>query len=116
MARVILARLIAARIFIAILLALSIIVLSAMIPAFAQEALAQETPPSLPSGNNCTEGEVIDSSTPDEARAKIEAAGYREVVIKSKGCDNFWHATAVRDGRPVNVVLSPDGLVLTEGD
>jgi hypothetical protein len=111
MARVILARLIAARIVIAVLVALSIIVVSAMIPA-----LAQETQPGLPSGNNCTEGEVIDNSTPEEARAKFEAAGYRDVVIRSKGCDNYWHATAIRDGMPVNVVLSPDGVVLTEGN
>ncbi|TDQ78482.1 YpeB-like protein with putative protease inhibitory function [Dongia mobilis] len=111
MTRVILERLIAARIVLAILAALSIIILSAMIPAFAQDAQ-----PNLPSGNNCTEGEVIDSSTPEDAKRKFEAAGYSNVVITSKGCDNFWHATAVKDGMPVNVVLAPDGLVLTEGN
>jgi len=111
MTRVILERLIAARILIAILAALSIILVSALVPALAQEAQ-----PDLPGGNNCTEGEVIDNSTPEDARRKIEAAGYGNVVITSKGCDNFWHATAIRDGMPVNVVLSPDGRVLTEGN
>ena len=95
----------------AIVIAGAIIILSA-----ANPALAQETQPILPAGNNCTEGEVIDGSTPEEARAKIEAAGYSEVVIKSKGCDNFWHAAVVKDGVAGNVVLSPDGMVIPEGE
>lgn len=99
------------RTFVAVLVAVSIIVISAIIPALAQEAQ-----PILPSGNNCTEGEVIDGSTAEQAKAKIEAAGYSDVVITSKGCDNFWHATAVKDGMPGNVVLSPDGMVLPEGN
>lgn len=95
----------------AILVAISIILISAAIPALAQEAQ-----PTLPDGNNCTEGEVIDGSTAEEARAKIEAAGYADVVIVSKGCDNFWHATAIKDGMAGNVVLSPDGLVMPDGN
>jgi hypothetical protein len=95
----------------AILAAVSIILISAAIPAFAQEAQ-----PALPDGNNCTEGEVIDGSTAEEARAKIEAAGYSDVVMVSKGCDNFWHATAIKGGMAGNVVLSPDGMVLPEGN
>lgn len=111
MTRVILERLIAARILLAILAVVAIILVSAMVPA-----LAQEEQPNLPSRNNCTEGEVIDNSTPEDARRKFEAAGYSNVVITSKGCDNFWHATAVKDGMPVNVVLAPDGRVVTEGN
>ncbi|WP_374371378.1 hypothetical protein [Dongia sp.] len=99
------------RTILAILVAVSIIVISAIIPALAQEAQ-----PALPSGNNCTEGEMIDASTAEQAKAKIEAAGYSDVVITTKGCDNFWHATAVKDGMPGNVVLSPDGMVLPEGN
>jgi hypothetical protein len=95
----------------AILIAVSIILISAAIPALAEEAQ-----PVLPSGNNCAQGEVIDGSTAAEAKAKFEAAGYSEVVILRKGCDNFWHATGARDGMAANIVLSPDGMVMPEGN
>lgn len=97
----------AARIFLALALGGAPLAL----PAWAQDAT-----PALPAGNNCTEGEAIDGSTADDARAKIEAAGYSDVVVTSKGCDNFWHATGIRDGMPVNLVLSPEGTVMTEGN
>lgn len=96
----------------AVVVAISIILISAAIPALAQESQPE---PTLPDGNNCTNGEIIDGSTAADAKAKFEAAGYSDVVILSKGCDNFWHGTAVKNGVPGNVVLSPDGTVTQEG-
>ena len=96
----------------AIIVAVSIILISAAIPALAQT----QPEPILPSGNNCTNGEIIDGSTAADAKAKFEAAGFSDVVIVSKGCDNYWHATAVKNGVPGNVVLSPDGSVMAEGN
>ena len=50
------------------------------------------------------------------ARKKIEAAGFQTIHDLSKGCDNFWHGQAAKDGKPVNVVLSPQGQVTIEGN
>ena len=64
----------------------------------------------------CAPGDRVDHSTADDARRKIEAAGYRRVSGLKKGCDNAWHAVAVKDGGPVRVVLNPEGKVLPDGD
>lgn len=64
----------------------------------------------------CDTGTKIDKTTVEETRKKIEAAGYRQVHDFRKGCDNYWHAAATKDGKPINVVVSPEGEVMTEGD
>lgn len=64
----------------------------------------------------CDAGEKIDKSTVDDARKKFQAAGYRNIRNMRKGCDNYWHASAEKDGAPVLIVLSPKGEVMTEGD
>jgi hypothetical protein len=64
----------------------------------------------------CEAGERIDKSTVADARKAIQAAGYRQVRDLKKGCDNYWHGVATKDGTAVNVVVSPKGEVMTEGD
>lgn len=64
----------------------------------------------------CEAGERIDKSTVADARKAIQAAGYRQVRDLKKGCDNYWHGVATKDGATVNVVVSPKGEVMTEGD
>jgi hypothetical protein len=64
----------------------------------------------------CEAGEKIDKTTVADARKAIEKAGYRQVRELRKGCDNFWHGVAVKDGNPVYVVVSPKGEVMTESD
>jgi hypothetical protein len=66
--------------------------------------------------SGCAPGDKIDRSTADQAREKIEAAGYRKVSGLKKSCDNSWHGIAEKDGGQVHVVLNPQGLVLPEGD
>jgi hypothetical protein len=81
-------------------------------------AMAQDTAapsPSVP-GPGCHFGELIDGSTADDARRKIEASGFTEVRDLKKSCDNFWHGKATLSGRPVNVVLSPTGKVMLESE
>ena len=68
-----------------------------------------------PAWAGCMAGERIDGTTADQAKRKIEAAGFTDVRDLSKGCDNYWHGEAMKGGAPVNVVVSPDGQVLTEG-
>ena len=89
-----------------IVLALLTVVLMAP-PAGAQDATPQP-------GNNCAAGEAIDGSTAEQAKAKLEAAGYTNITGLEKGCDNVWHAQATSGGNPVNVMVSPDGSVNQE--
>lgn len=64
----------------------------------------------------CTPEDRIDSSTVEQTREKIEAAGFRDVRELQKACDNYWHGKATKEGAQVRVVLSPQGQVQTEGD
>ncbi len=63
----------------------------------------------------CSAGDRIDGTTADYAKGKFEAAGYAQVRDLTKGCDNFWHGKAMKDGVDVNVLLTPNGEVMQEG-
>jgi hypothetical protein len=62
----------------------------------------------------CEPGDKPDGTTANDARKKLETAGYRQARDLKKGCDNVWHGKAVKDGRPVNVALSPKGEIFIE--
>jgi hypothetical protein len=64
----------------------------------------------------CGPNDKIDKTTVNDARKVIETAGYRQVRDLRKGCDNYWHGVATKDGNPVYVVVSPKGEVMTEGE
>lgn len=65
----------------------------------------------------CEAGDRVDGTTAAETRKKIEAAGYRQVRDLVKGCDNFWHASAVsKDGVQGNVLVTPTGEVWPDGN
>ena len=68
-----------------------------------------------PAWADCSSGDRIDGTTADQAKHKIEAAGYGQVSGLKKGCDNYWHAIAMKDGASVGVVVSQTGEVMTEG-
>jgi hypothetical protein len=51
------------------------------------------------------------SFTRDEARSRIEQAGYTRVAGLIQDAQGLWHARAMRDGRPVNVALDYKGDV-----
>jgi hypothetical protein len=65
--------------------------------------------------NNCAPTDKIDASTANDARKKMEAAGYTDVTALYKGCDNVWHGQARANGNAVNVMVGPDGVVRQEG-
>lgn len=64
----------------------------------------------------CDPGTKIDASTANDAKRRFEAAGYRNVRVGKKGCDNYWHGMGVKDGAETRIVLSPSGEVRTEND
>lgn len=76
-------------------------------------AVAQVTPSDQVAG--CFPEEKIDASSLGSARKKMEMAGFSQIRDLKKGCDNFWHATSLKDGEMVNIVLSPEGQVMVEG-
>ena len=83
--------------------------------SIAPAALFPIAPAALAAGN-CDPGDKLDSSTAADARKKLEAAGYSQVRDLKKGCDNVWHAKAVKDGGAVNLALTPDGQIRRETD
>jgi hypothetical protein len=66
------------------------------------------------SAQNCMPGDRVDGSTANQAAAKMKAAGYTGLGSFHKGCDSYWHATGMKDGQQVGVVLSPQGVVMNE--
>ena len=68
-----------------------------------------------PAWAGCSASDRIDGTTAGQAKHQIESAGYNHVTGLSKGCDNYWHAIAMKDGSSVGVVVSQTGEVMTEG-
>jgi hypothetical protein len=64
----------------------------------------------------CMAGDKIDGTTANDARKKIEGAGYSMVRDLKKGCDNVWHAEAMRGSEAVHVAMLPQGQITPEGD
>lgn len=50
--------------------------------------------------------------TTDQAKSRIEEAGYSSVSGVRKGLKGVWQATAVKDGEAVSVTLDADGKVV----
>jgi len=64
----------------------------------------------------CDPTDRVDGTTAAHAKRMIERAGYTQVRVIRKGCDNYWHATAVSNAYSGRVVLSPSGEVRPEGE
>jgi hypothetical protein len=74
-------------------------------------------PPALTAAYaTCLPGERIDGRTPALAAKQAESAGYGDVQMEHKGCDNVWHGFATRGGTRTRVAVSPSGEVMPEGD
>lgn len=95
-----------------VLLAIALALLTAVLMAPPNRADAQDSM-SQPT-NNCAPTDKIDSSTAEQAKQKLEAAGYTDITGLNKGCDNVWHAQARSSGNAVNVMVAPDGSVNQE--
>jgi hypothetical protein len=96
-----------------VLLAIALALATAVLMAPPNTADAQSATVGQPT-NNCASNETIDGSTADQAKQKLEAAGYTDITGLNKGCDNVWHAQARSSGNPVNVMVAPDGSVNQE--
>lgn len=88
----------------------------ALLMAASSAPLQAQTTMTTPSQPGCHYGEVVDGTTADDAKRRIEAAGYTQVTNLKKSCDNFWHGRATLNGVETNVLVTPDGRVRPEGD
>jgi len=92
------------------LLLTAILVASAGSELVARDSFAAAEPPE----QICRPADKTAGETRLDAEQRIVSEGYTDVRILLKGCDNVWHATAMADGDPVNVQVTPQGVVLTE--
>ena len=64
----------------------------------------------------CLPGERIDGTTAEMATRQAQSAGYGNVRMEHKGCDNVWHGFATKDGMSTRVAVAPGGQVMPESD
>jgi predicted lipoprotein with Yx(FWY)xxD motif len=64
----------------------------------------------------CSPNDPVNGTTATDAMRAMESAGFTQVQVYEKGCDSAWHAHAIQNGMPVNVVWNSEGQVVTEGD
>jgi hypothetical protein len=87
-------------------------VLSGAVPLVMQGVAEAGSLPAL----RCAAGDKIDGVSNGQAQRKMHQAGYSHITQLKKGCDNYWHGAAIKDGVHTYVALTPDGVVRSEGN
>jgi hypothetical protein len=64
----------------------------------------------------CDAGDRINATTAEMAKKRAIGAGYAQVRMEHKGCDNVWHGFGMKSGTAMRVAISPSGEVMPEGD
>ena len=88
------------------------------LPAFAQNAPnaprtpAAPPPPAVTQSNPASPG--ANAFTENQAKTRIEAGGYANVSALKKDEKGVWHATAMKDGKSVQVSLDIEGKVIAD--
>jgi hypothetical protein len=65
---------------------------------------------------SCLPRERIDGRTAGMAVRQAERAGYADVQMEGKGCDNVWHGFGMKGGGETRIAVEPSGQVFPEGD
>lgn len=103
----------------------NIILAAALISASALSAHAQTTPAANSSGdtpavatpdtkNATAPVEGANSFTQDQAKSRIETAGFSDVKNLMKDDKSIWMAAGMKDGKPVNVALDYRGNIVAK--
>ncbi|TWF47847.1 PepSY domain-containing protein [Neorhizobium alkalisoli] len=103
----------------------NIILAAALISASALSAHSQTTPSANSSGdtpavatpdtkNATAPVEGANSFTQDQAKSRIEKAGFSDVKNLMKDDKGIWMATGMKDGKSVNVALDYQGNVVAK--
>ncbi len=64
----------------------------------------------------CDPGTYIDNTTADTARRIMLRAGFTNVQVEQKGCDNVWHVIASKNGQYGRYAIEPSGRIYPEGN
>jgi hypothetical protein len=64
----------------------------------------------------CEPGDRVDNTTAQQAQKRAQTAGYTNVKMERKGCDNVWHGIGMKGGTAVRLAVLPSGEVNQEGD
>ncbi len=92
----------------------AVLLSAAAMPAFAQSASSGASTPAIATpGTQNPEAPVAgkNSFTEDQARERIEEAGYVDVKGLKLDDQGIWRATATKDGKSVTVALDYQGNV-----
>lgn len=103
----------------------NIILVMALVGASAVSAFAQTKPAANPDGskpaiatpeskNTTAPVEGANSFTEDQAKERLEKAGYSNVTNLKKAESGIWTASAMKSGMPVSVALDYQGNVATK--
>lgn len=103
----------------------NMILAAALVSASAFSALAQTTPPptsngdtpavATPDSKNATAPvEGANSFTEDQAKSRIEKAGFTDVKNLMKDDKGIWMAAGMKDGKAVNIALDYQGNVVAK--
>jgi hypothetical protein len=104
-----------------------IIIAAALISVSAFSALAQTTPATAANSNGKTPAvatpdsknatapvEGANSFTQDQAKSRIEKAGFSDVKNLMKDDKGIWMAAGMKDGKAVNIALDYQGNVVAK--
>ena len=64
----------------------------------------------------CDPGTPIDNTTGQFIKHLMERAGYSDIRIDQKGCDNVWHVLASKNGNEGRYAVEPGGKIYPEGN
>jgi hypothetical protein len=64
----------------------------------------------------CDPGTYVDNTTAETARRIMLRAGFTNVQVEQKGCDNVWHVIASKDGQYGRYAIEPGGRIYPEGN
>jgi hypothetical protein len=85
-------------------------------PTFSAVAPPAVAAPEAVSPNASTGTVLAPSSshvfTADQAKSRIEAKGYSNVSRPQKFADGSWHSKAIKDGKPVTVILDAQNNIV----
>ena len=62
----------------------------------------------------CFPNETIDGRTADMATRQAKIAGYGDIQMEHKGCDNVWHGFGMKGGAETPIAVEPSGEVFPE--
>ena len=63
----------------------------------------------------CAPNDPVNATTASDAMRAMESGGFTQVQVYVKGCDSAWHAHAMQNGMPVDIVWNREGQILAEG-